>query len=88
MELSLPLTIDVNDSCQDLYVAVNTYASTEEYAVMTERSENNNKGELQKVLMQFDKAEMFKAKGFGTRDTSTRKDEYLFVIIAIRDNKT
>ncbi len=38
--------------------------------------------------MQYDKGGMFKIKKFGIRDTLTRKDEFPFVIIAIRHNET
>ena len=37
--------------------------------------------------MQCNKGDIFKAKGFGKRETATRKDEYSFTIIATRDNK-
>ena len=58
----------VHDSYQDLDVAVNTNASKEEYSVTTKRSK--------KIKMQCDKGGIFKARWFGIRDTSTRKDEF------------
>ncbi len=41
IELSPSSTTEVYDSYQDLYVAVNTYASTEGYVVTTKRSKKN-----------------------------------------------
>ena len=37
--------------------------------------------------MQFDNDEMFKVKGFEIKDTSTKKNECFFIIIAIRHNE-
>ncbi len=37
--------------------------------------------------MQCDKGGVFKAKGFGKKETATRRDEYPFMIIATRDNE-
>lgn len=37
--------------------------------------------------MQCDKSGVFKAKRFGKRETATRRDECLFIIIATQDNK-
>lgn len=39
------------------------------------------------MWMQCDKGDIFKAKGFGKRETPTKRDEYLFMIIVTWDNK-
>ena len=87
MELRPPSTTEVYNTYQDLYVAVNIHASKEGYAITTKRSKKNKKGELRKAWMQCDKSGVFKAKGFGKKETATMKDEYSFTIIAIQDNK-
>lgn len=46
------------------------------------------KRKLQKVWMQCDKSGVFKAKGFRKRETATKKDKCLFMmIIVFQDNK-
>ncbi len=87
MELRPPSTTEVYITFQDLHVAVNIYTSKEGYAITTKRSKKNKKGELRKVWMQCDKGGVFKAKGFGKKETATRRDECSFIIIATRDNE-
>ena len=82
MELYPPFTIEVYNTYQDLYVVVNIHKSKEGYAIITKRSKKNKKGELRKTWMQCDKSGIFKAKGFGKKETVIRKDECFFTIIA------
>ena len=87
MEHRLPFITKVYNIYQDLYIAVNIYTSKKAYAITTKRSKKNKKGELQKIWMQCDKGGIFMAKEFGKRETTTRKDECSFTIIATQDNK-
>ncbi len=87
MELQPPSTTEVYTTFQDLHVAVNIHASKEGYAITTKRSKKNKKVELRKMCMQCDKDGVFKAKRFRKKETATRGDECLFMIIATRDNK-
>ncbi len=53
----------------------------------TKHFKKSKKGELQKVWMQCDKGGVFKTKGFGKREMTIRRDEYLFMIIVTQNNK-
>ena len=87
MELRSLFTVEVYNTYQDLYIAVNIHASKEGYTITTKHSKKNKKGELQKAQMQYNKCGIFKAKEFGKKETATRKDECSFMIIATQDNK-
>ncbi len=87
MELCPPSIIKTYTTFQDLHIAVNIHASKKGYAITTKCSKKNKKGELRKLWMQYDKGGVFKTKGFGKKETATRRDECPFMIIATRDNK-
>lgn len=49
MKLRPSSTLEVYPNFQDLYIAVNLYASKKRYTITTKRSKKNKKQELQKV---------------------------------------
>lgn len=81
MELHPPFTIKTYTVFQDLYITVNIYISKQDYTIMIEHSKKNKKYKLQKIQMEYDKEDIFKAKRFRKKEMITKKDECSFMII-------
>ncbi len=79
-------TTETYTTFQDLYVAVNIPASKKGYASLQNVLRKVKKGSYKKCKCNVIRG-VFKAKGFGKRETAIRRDEFLFMIITTRDNK-
>ena len=73
-------------SFEDLFAAVNQHAAGEGYALTTKRSKKNKKKELRKVWLQCDHGGEFKPKGFGNRESTSRRNECPFELTATLDS--
>lgn len=74
MDLQAPPTNEVYDSFDNLLKAVNTHAAGEGFAFAIKRSKKNKKQILRKVWLECDKSGLYKAKGYGVRQTSSIKE--------------
>lgn len=87
MDLQPPPIDQVYTSLEELSEAVNTHAADQGYAVIIKRSKKSKKKELRKVWSECDKSGQCKVRGLGIRQSSSRKDDCPFAIIASRNSE-
>lgn len=74
-------------SLDELIIALNTFASLQGYAVVKRRTKTSKKGVLQKALLMCDRGKEHIDKSRGKRDTSSRKTNCPFDMIAVLEEE-
>lgn len=70
-------------SLEDLIQVVNTFASSQGYAVVKRQTKVNKKGVLKKAVLMCDQGKEYHTKSWNEREIATRKTDCLLDALAV-----
>ena len=87
MDLLPPPENQSYESLSDLVSAINAHAAAQGYAVVIKRSKKSKKGLVRKAWLICDKSRRERNQGHGRRQTSSRKTDCPFEVVAVLDTE-
>lgn len=83
MELLPPQLEDGYPSLDDIMQTINSFASSQGYAVVKRRTKTNKRGVVRKAVLMCDRSKVHATEHWRKRDTSTRKTDCPFDAVAV-----